>query len=242
VLGPVDRLARLESLLQVGDLGLEGGGLGEPAHRHLDGGCEVGLGEGLDQVGHRPGVARPLDQLALGEGRQHHHRCDPLAGDPLRRGDPVEHRHLDVEDDQVGTQLLGELDGLLAVTGLAHHVVPLVGQHLGEVHADQRLVLGDHDTHGAHRLLAHPVRLSGPRRPTAQAVMAGRSRRAASSSTYSSISMRSSRARLHTTAAARAFSCATLFLARPHPLTAPHGVHMTKSVRRHSTIRKPWDA
>ena len=76
----------------------------------------------------------------------------PLAGDPLRRRDAVEHRHLHVEDDQVGTQLLGQVDGLLAVAGLADHLVALVGQHLGEVHADQRLVLGDHD---AHRLLAH---------------------------------------------------------------------------------------
>jgi hypothetical protein len=45
-----------------------------------------------------------------------------LAGDPLGRGDPVEHRHLDVEDHQVGPQLGGQRDGLLAVLGLADDV------------------------------------------------------------------------------------------------------------------------
>ena len=33
----------------------------------------------------------------------------------------------------------------LAVLGLPHDVVPLLLEHLGEVEADQRLVLGDHD-------------------------------------------------------------------------------------------------
>ena len=47
----------------------------------------------------------------------------------------------------------------LAVRGLADDVVPLLGEHLGEVHADQRLVLGDDD---AARLRdGHRVRLSG---------------------------------------------------------------------------------
>ena len=35
------------------------------------------------------------------------------------------------------------VDGAFAVSGLAHDVVPLLPQHLGEVEADQRLVLGD---------------------------------------------------------------------------------------------------
>ena len=63
----------------------------------------------------------------------------------LRGGDPVQHRHLDVEDHQVRAQLLGEVDGLLAVAGLADDLVALLGQHLGEVHADECLVLGDDD-------------------------------------------------------------------------------------------------
>ena len=50
--------------------------------------------------------------------------------------------------DQVGAVLLGQLDGGLPVAGLAHDVVPLLGEHLGEVQADQRLVLGDDDACG----------------------------------------------------------------------------------------------
>ena len=57
--------------------------------------------------------------------------------------------HLDVEDDQVGPVLLGERDRLLAVAGLADDVVALLGEHLGQVEPDQRLVLGDDDAVGA---------------------------------------------------------------------------------------------
>ena len=63
--------------------------------------------------------------------------------DLLGGGDAVEHRHLHVEDDEVGPELLGELDGLLAVAGLADDVVALLLEHLLEVEADERLVLGD---------------------------------------------------------------------------------------------------
>ena len=78
-LGPVDLLARLEAVAEVRDLRLELAQLGEPAQCHLDRGHQVGLVERLDQVGHRPRVARPLDQLALAEGGQDHHRGDPRA-------------------------------------------------------------------------------------------------------------------------------------------------------------------
>jgi hypothetical protein len=44
--------------------------------------------------------------------------------------------------------LLGQLDGGLPVGRLTDDVVPLLGEHLGEVHADERLVLGDHHPTG----------------------------------------------------------------------------------------------
>ena len=66
-------------------------------------------------------------------------------GDLLGRRQPVQHRHLDVEDDQVGTQRLRLVDGLLAVTDLGDDRVPLLLEHLLEVEADERLVLGDED-------------------------------------------------------------------------------------------------
>ena len=69
-----------------------------------------------------------------------------LLGDPLGRGDPVQHRHLHVEDHQVRPVLPGQLDGRLPVPGLADDGVPLLLQHLLEVEPDQCLVLGDDDT------------------------------------------------------------------------------------------------
>ena len=44
--------------------------------------------------------------------------------------------------------LLGELHRGGAVAGLADDLVALLGEHLGEVHPDQHLVLGDHDAAG----------------------------------------------------------------------------------------------
>ncbi len=44
--------------------------------------------------------------------------------------------------------LLGELHGLLAVAGLPHDVETAVTEHLDDVEADQRLVLGDDDAAG----------------------------------------------------------------------------------------------
>ena len=57
--------------------------------------------------------------------------------------DAVDLRHLDVHDHQVGAQLPGQLERLLAVAGLTGDDVALLGEHLGEVEADQRLVLDD---------------------------------------------------------------------------------------------------
>ena len=48
-----------------------------------------------------------------------------------------------------GRSVLGQLDGPGTVAGLADDVVALLAEHLGEVHADQRLVLGDHDVRRA---------------------------------------------------------------------------------------------
>ena len=51
---------------------------------------------------------------------------------------------------QVRAQLGGQPDGGLAVTGLADDVVPLLLEHLLEVEADERLVLGEQDAGGGH--------------------------------------------------------------------------------------------
>ena len=55
--------------------------LGEAAERDLDRGDEVALLERLHQVRQRAGVAGLLDELALGEGGDHQHGGEALAGD-----------------------------------------------------------------------------------------------------------------------------------------------------------------
>ena len=99
----------------------------------------------LHQVRHRARVARPLDEVALAERGEDDDRGDPRGRDPLRGGDAVQDGHLHVEDDQVRSEPLGELDRGRAVTGLADDLVPLFGEHLREVHPDEHLVLGHHD-------------------------------------------------------------------------------------------------
>ena len=59
--------------------------------------------------------------------------------------------------------LLRELDCPLPVAGLRHDVVPLLGEHLGEVEPDQGLVLGDHHPAWGGLLSVHRGRVSGGR-------------------------------------------------------------------------------
>ncbi len=68
----------------------------------------------------------------------------------LGGGDAVQPRHLDVEDDQVGPELSGHRHGLLAVGGFPGDGVALLLEHLLQVQADQRLVLGDEDPAGGN--------------------------------------------------------------------------------------------
>jgi hypothetical protein len=77
-----------------------------------------------------------------------------VGGDPLGRRDPVQDRHLHVQDDKIRTEALGEGDGALAVGGLADHDVAFLFEHLLEVEPDQRFVFGDHNSKGR---LGHPL-------------------------------------------------------------------------------------
>ena len=69
-----------------------------------------------------------------------------LLSDLGSRVDTVATRHLDVHDHQVGLEAFGQLDGFLAVAGLADDLVAFLPQHLGQVEPDECFVLGDEDT------------------------------------------------------------------------------------------------
>ena len=68
----------------------------------------------------------------------------------LARGlQAVEDRHGNVEDDQVGLALNGEVDGFLAVAGFgAEFVILLVLKHFAEHFADEGIVVSDENRSG----------------------------------------------------------------------------------------------
>ena len=179
-------------------------------------------GERLDQVGHRPGVPRPLDEVALAERGEHHDGAIRSPTIHAAAAIPSTSGIFTSRITRSGRCSLGQLDGGGTVTGLTDDVVPLLGQHLCQVHPDEDLVLGHHDGAGGGRVprrsgrrsgLGHARRLpalalalisrtpSAPRAVTRQSV-----RRPVSSATACATSARSTHRREHSTAAARAFS------------------------------------
>ena len=56
--------------------------------------------------------------------------------------------HGDVHEDDVGPQLLGQADGLVAVAGLAHDVEALVGHRPAQALAQHPVVVGQHQPDG----------------------------------------------------------------------------------------------
>ncbi len=55
----------------------------------------------------------------------------------------VEDGHGDVHQDDVGSQLEGQAEGLVAVGGLAHHLEALVLQGAAQALAEHPVVVGD---------------------------------------------------------------------------------------------------
>ena len=105
-LGPVDDLAGLELLLEARRPGRASAFISwnRPRATSMAGMSSLRL-ERLDQVGQRAGVAGLLDQVALAEGGEDQHGGPALAGDLAGGREPVEARHLDVEDGEVGLVL-----------------------------------------------------------------------------------------------------------------------------------------
>src|SRR5690625_3902154 len=162
--GSFHHLAGLQPFGEVGHLTFQLGDLFVPRQRHLQGGHEVVLTERLDQICHGAGFACPFHEFPLGERGENEYGGDPRGDDLLRRRDTIQHRHLDVQDDQVRPQLIGQVDGSLTVAGLRDHLIALFSQHLHQIHPDQRLVFRDEYTTGGWRrgCLSHARSLLAP--------------------------------------------------------------------------------
>ena len=76
-------------------------------------------------------------------------------GDALRmlrqRVQPVEARHRQVEQHEIGLQLARERDRVLPARGLPADIEPVVVEQPGERLARERMVVDDQDAHGGHR-------------------------------------------------------------------------------------------
>ena len=118
------------------------------AQRNFDRRDELAALERLDDVGKRAGVAGLFDQVALGVGGEHQDGGEAVAGDLASGGQPVEARHADIEDGEIGLEIPHERDGFVAATGLTHDFITLFFEGLLEVEADDGLVFSDHDADG----------------------------------------------------------------------------------------------
>lgn len=91
-------------------------------------------------------------------GAEHHRRRLRALAQQARGFQAVDPGHGDVQQHQVRLLLLAQLQDLLAVLGLAHHLhVQMLAQQQAQALARQWLVIGDQDPHlrGRH---GHPPR------------------------------------------------------------------------------------
>src|SRR5271165_2004597 len=118
--------------------------------------ADLGPGGVLGQVTERAGLQGADDRFVVGVGGQHDHLGLRMAGpDAARRLHPVAARHVQVHEDDLRVFRRDDLDGGLAVLGLAGHGDPGHGteqQH--QALADGGLVVGDDDGNRL-RVLGH---------------------------------------------------------------------------------------
>ena len=114
---------------------------------HPDGLSELVGARVLEQEAARAGAEGFVDVVVEVEGGQDQDAGRSVAGgDPACRLDPVEVRHADVHQDDVGAQRLGGVERGEAVGGLADDLeVGLGVEDDAEAGADELLVVGDQD-------------------------------------------------------------------------------------------------
>ena len=142
LLGLADPPFLLHFLL--GDLCLAAG-LAHPlalGQGHLDGRQQGALGHRLDQIARDPGLAGPADEgLVVEGGEQHHAAGQILLQDGLGGGQPVENRHLHIHQHYVRPLGPAELHRVEPVPGLAHHLEIQLGEHIGQIHPGNGLIV-----------------------------------------------------------------------------------------------------
>jgi hypothetical protein len=112
-----------------------------------DGGDQLGRRSRLEQEARGAGPEGVHHVVVEVKGRQHQHAGGAeLRNQPPRRLDPVEHRHPDVHQDQVGPGLQRTRHGLVPVRRLGDDFdVGLGVEDEPEAAAHQRLVVSEQD-------------------------------------------------------------------------------------------------
>jgi hypothetical protein len=118
----------------------------------------------LEQEAAGARAQRGVGVLVEVEGRQDDHARAPAAFDEPARGLHAVHPgHAHVHQDDVGLQALDDLEGLVAVTGLADELEVGLGlEDHPEAHAQQLLVVDEHDRGAGHAGVAAVVAGPGP--------------------------------------------------------------------------------
>ena len=120
-----------------------------PAQQGPDPGQQLAALEGLDQVVVGAAVEAVDPVLGLGPRGQHQDRHVALGPQAAADLDPVEPGQPEVEDDEVGHEVAGDVERLDAVAGGAH-LVALVAQRAPQDVGDLGVVLDDEDAAAEH--------------------------------------------------------------------------------------------
>ena len=113
-----------------------------------DGADDLVLVGALEEVAARPGLHGGEHRGVVVVHREHQHRRlrRGLAHAP-GRADTVEHWHPDVDEQHIGPRQLDLADRALTILGLPHDLDAVDGRQQGsQATADDRVVVGDHDT------------------------------------------------------------------------------------------------
>ena len=93
-----------------------------------------------------PGGHRAGDVGRIVERREHHHPDGGQIGPDLLEGrQAILPRHADVEEHDIGLELLGQLQRLVAIGSLAQNLDLGAGKQAGETAANHFMVIGDED-------------------------------------------------------------------------------------------------
>ena len=125
----------------------------------------------LEQEAGRAGLQRAQDELVGVERREDEDGGRVgLRGEQPRRRDPVELRHADVHEDDVGPVEVDRAEHLAAVGGLAHDLEALrAGEHHPQARAHERVVVDEQDAdHRGSAARAGRTRPRGRRRTRAR--------------------------------------------------------------------------